>query len=53
MITVAKSDLRTRLRELLELAENGEVIVVTDNGKPIARIVNPLAEDFPGPKGGE
>lgn len=50
MITIAKSDLRTRMREILDLAENGETIVITDLGKPVARIVKPEPEDFPGPK---
>lgn len=36
---VAVSDLRAHLREWLERAGNGEEIVVTDRGTPIARIV--------------
>ena len=36
---VAVSDLRAHLREWLERAGEGEEIVVTDRGTPIARIV--------------
>ena len=39
MTTVAKSDLQKDLGQYLERVSTGEEMVVTDSGKPVARLV--------------
>lgn len=38
-VSVGVSDAKSRLPELLDRVENGEQIVITRHGKPIARLV--------------
>ena len=39
MITTGIRDLKARLRKYLEAVRGGEEIVVTDRGRPVARII--------------
>ncbi|MBK8100444.1 MAG: type II toxin-antitoxin system prevent-host-death family antitoxin [Planctomycetes bacterium] len=36
--TVGAFDAKTRLSELLDLAERGEVVIITRHGKPVAKL---------------
>jgi prevent-host-death family protein len=42
MVTVNLAQAKTHLSELLDRVENGEVVVITRHGKPVAR-VSPVA----------
>lgn len=39
MLAAGIAELRTDLRKFLALVRNGEDVVITDHGKPVARIV--------------
>lgn len=41
MLTATISELRRQLTDLVELAEQGEEVVITRQGKPIARLAPP------------
>jgi len=43
MKTAAMSELKARLREYLDQGKGGSEILITDRGKPVARLV-PLSE---------
>jgi prevent-host-death family protein len=45
--TVSVYDFKSKLSEHLEFVEQGEDLVVTRNGKPIARVVPFVAERLP------
>ena len=47
MKTIAASEAETRFAALLQEVENGETIIVTRNGQPVAR-VSPMGEERPG-----
>ncbi len=44
MKTVGSRELKNRLGRYLGLVRKGETIIVTDRGKPVARIVAPRPE---------
>lgn len=44
MIRVGAYEAKTRLSELLDRAEKGEVFEITKNGRPVAKL-SPLGED--------
>lgn len=45
MNTVALFDAKNRFSELVDRAANGEEIVITRRGQPVARLVGPKVED--------
>jgi prevent-host-death family protein len=46
MTTVGIRELRQRASELLRLVEDGETVVITDRGRPVA-VLAPLPEQHP------
>ncbi|MCB1497924.1 MAG: type II toxin-antitoxin system Phd/YefM family antitoxin [Bauldia sp.] len=44
-VTVGAFEAKTKLSELLDRVENGEEIVITRRGKPVARLTMPAAVD--------
>lgn len=45
--TVTLADAKTRLSELTELATQGETIVITKRGKPVAQVTKPTRAKKP------
>ena len=45
MITVGSFEAKTKLAELLDKVEDGEVVIITRRGKAVARLVPARSED--------
>jgi prevent-host-death family protein len=46
MVTITASEARTRFGHLLERVAQGEEIIITRNGKPVARMVPEVRRDL-------
>ncbi|HBI43133.1 MAG TPA: type II toxin-antitoxin system prevent-host-death family antitoxin [Planctomycetales bacterium] len=51
MTTVGAYEAKTHLAELLARVAQGESILITKHGQPVAQLVPPEAEDKPDPRG--
>jgi len=51
MTTVGAYEAKTHLPELLARVAQGESILITKHGQPVAQLVPPEAEDKPDPQG--
>jgi prevent-host-death family protein len=51
MKTATLTETKNRLSALLDQVRHGETILITDRGRPVARLMSVLADESPAPEG--